>query len=186
MMMRFNALLASTSLVSALASLTLAPAQAQTAAALTGQVSSAEEATMEGLLVSAKKEGSTVTTTVVSNDKGQYSFPAGRLEPGHYNITIRAAGYTLAGPKTVDIPAGSPATADIKLEKVANQVPQLSSAECSSAPRATTRSSRSCRTASAATPCSASSPRRMTRRSSRPSSPGWAAMRPRPCQRTCS
>ncbi|HLH98325.1 MAG TPA: carboxypeptidase regulatory-like domain-containing protein [Xanthobacteraceae bacterium] len=127
--MRFNALLASTSLVSALASLTLAPAQAQTAAALTGQVSSAEEATMEGVLVSAKKEGSTVTTTVVSNDKGQYSFPAGRLEPGHYNITIRAAGYTLAGPKTVDIPAGSPATADIKLEKVANQVPQLSSAE---------------------------------------------------------
>ena len=126
--MRFNALLASTSLVSALAWLTMAPAQAQTTAALTGQVSSAEETTMEGVLVSAKKEGSTITTTVVSNDKGQYSFPAGRLEPGHYNITIRAAGYTIAGPKTVDIAAGG-ATADIKLDKVANQVPQLSSAE---------------------------------------------------------
>ena len=101
--MRFNALLASTSLVSALACLTLSPAQAQTAAALSGQVSSAEEAAMEGVLVSAKREGSNITTTVVSNDKGQFSFPADRLEPGHYNISIRAAGYSLAGPKAVDI-----------------------------------------------------------------------------------
>ena len=62
---------------------------------------------MEGVLVSAKKEGSTITTTVVSNDKGQFSFPAGRLEPGHYTITIRAAGYDLAGPKQVDVAAGA-------------------------------------------------------------------------------
>src|ERR1700726_4500497 len=104
--MRFNALLASTSLVSALACLATAPAQAQTAAALSGQVSSAEEGAMEGVLVSAKREGSTITTTVVSNDKGQFSFPADRLEPGHYNISIRAAGYDLDGPKTVDVAAG--------------------------------------------------------------------------------
>src|SRR5476651_2569512 len=103
--MRFNALLASTSLVSALACLTLAPAQAQTAAALSGQISSAKEGAMEGVLVSAKKEGSTITTTVVSNDKGQFSFPAGKLEPGHYNLTIRAAGYVLTGPKAVDVSA---------------------------------------------------------------------------------
>ena len=48
---------------------------------------------MEGVLVSAKKDGSTITTTVVSDDKGHYSFPAGRLEPGHYTLTIRAVGY---------------------------------------------------------------------------------------------
>src|SRR3954468_4146369 len=77
-------------------------AHAQT---LSGQVSSAEEAMMEGVLVSAKKEGSTVTTTVVSNEKGAFSFPAGKLEPGKYTITIRAAGYTLAGPKTVEVAA---------------------------------------------------------------------------------
>ena len=75
---------------------------------------------MEGVLVSAKKEGSTITTTVVTNDKGQYSFPADRLEPGHYNITIRAAGYDLAGPKQVDVGAGAAATADIKLAKTKN------------------------------------------------------------------
>src|SRR5258708_5879438 len=126
--MRFNALLASTSLVSALACLTLAPAQAQNAAALSGQVSSAEEGAMEGVLVSAKKDGSTITTTVVSNDKGQFSFPADRLESGHYKITIRAAGYDLDGPKAVDVAAGG-SKADVKLVKAKNAVGQLSSAE---------------------------------------------------------
>src|ERR1700720_1090599 len=127
--MRFNALLASTSLVSALAWLTLAPAQAQTAAALSGQVSSAEEGAMEGVLVSAKKEGSTITTTVVSNDKGAYTFPAERLTPGHYTITIRAAGYNLVGPKQADVAAGTPASADIKLAKTKNILSQVSSGE---------------------------------------------------------
>ena len=96
-------------------------------AALSGQVSSAEEGAMEGVLVSAKRDGSTITTTVVSNDKGQFSFPAGKLEPGKYTITIRAAGYTLAGPKSVDVAAGT--TADVKLAKARNIVPQLSNGE---------------------------------------------------------
>ena len=109
--MQIKALLASTSLVGALAWLTMVPAQAQVqaGAALTGQVSSAEEGAMEGVLVSAKKDGATVTTTVVSNDKGQFSVPADRLGPGHYTITIRAAGYNLVGPKAVDVAQGAPA-----------------------------------------------------------------------------
>jgi len=58
-----------------------AQAQAQaTNTALSGTVSSAKEGAMEGVLVSAKKDGSTITTTVVTNDKGQYVFPADRLE----------------------------------------------------------------------------------------------------------
>src|ERR1700704_4552366 len=103
----------------------LVGAEAQT---LSGQVSSTEEGMMEGVLVSAKKEGSTVTTTVVSNDKGQFSFPAGKLDPGKYNVTIRAIGYNLVGPKTVDVSSGS-ATAEVKLAKVRNIVPQLSNGE---------------------------------------------------------
>ena len=83
---------------------------------------------MEGVLVSAKKEGATVTTTVVTNDKGEFSFPAGRLEPGKYTITTRAVGFTLVGPKTVDVGAAS-ATAEIKLAKARNIVPQLSNGE---------------------------------------------------------
>jgi hypothetical protein len=70
------------------------PALAQSAA-LTGQVSSAAEPIMEGVLVSAKKSGSTVTVTVVSDDKGRYAFPADRLEPGTYAISTRAIGYKL-------------------------------------------------------------------------------------------
>ncbi len=103
----------------------LLSAQAQT---LSGQVSSTEEGLMEGVLVSAKKEGATVTTTVVTNEKGQFSFPAGKLEPGKYNITIRAIGYTLAGPKSVDV-AASGATAEVKLAKARSVVPQLSNGE---------------------------------------------------------
>src|SRR5262245_21877137 len=103
-------------------------AQAQTAA-LTGQVSSVQEGLMEGVLVNLKKEGSTITTTVVTNDKGEYSFPAARLEPGKYTITIRAAGYVLDGPKSVEIGAGGNAKADLKLNKARNIQAQLSNAE---------------------------------------------------------
>ena len=73
---------------------------AQAPAALSGQVSSAQEATMEGVLVNLKREGSTITTTVVTNEKGEYSFPTNRIEPGKYTITIRAVGYVLGGPKS--------------------------------------------------------------------------------------
>src|SRR5215468_1474415 len=115
------------SVAGVLAGLMVAGANAQTA--LGGQVSSAEEGAMEGVLVSAKKQGSTITTTVVTNDKGQFSFPAERLEPGHYSITIRAAGYDLVGPKQVDVAGGTAASADLKLAKTKSVHAQLSSAE---------------------------------------------------------
>ena len=76
--------------------------------ALTGRVSSNEEA-MEGVLVSAKKDGASITTTVATDAQGRYSFPAGRIEPGKYAISIRAVGYKLDGPKTVDVPTGTTA-----------------------------------------------------------------------------
>src|SRR3954463_10570939 len=94
-----------------------ATAQAQSAA-LSGQVSSADEPAMEGVLVSAKKAGSTVTVTVVSDEKGRYAFPADRLDPGSYTISIRAIGYKLDGPKTAEVPAS--AAADLKLSKIKN------------------------------------------------------------------
>jgi streptogramin lyase len=105
------------------------PAQAQNSAALTGQVSSAEESAMEGVVVSAKKEGSNITISVLTDDKGKYSFPADRLSPGQYKISIRAVGYVLDGAKPVDVAAGAPATADLKLAKTKNLTAQLSSAE---------------------------------------------------------
>jgi virginiamycin B lyase len=101
---------------------------AQSAAVLSGQVSSAEEGAMEGVVVSAKKAGSTVTVSVISDAQGNFSFPSGRLEPGSYTLRVRAAGYELDGPKTAEIgPQGAPIA--IKLRKARNVAAQLTSGE---------------------------------------------------------
>ena len=97
--------------------------------ALTGQVSSQKEGVMEGVVVGAKKEGSTITVNVTTDDKGRYSFPAAKLSPGHYALKIRAAGYDLDGPKTVDVAAGKATTANIKLKPAENLSAQLTDAE---------------------------------------------------------
>src|SRR3954454_16296401 len=75
-------------------------APAQSADALVGQVSSAQEGAMEGVVVSAKRAGATVTVSVVTDRDGRYRFPAARLEPGPYTLAIRAAGYDLDGKAT--------------------------------------------------------------------------------------
>ena len=53
----------------------------QTGSALSGKVTAGQDA-LEGVLVSAKKDGSNITVTVVSDKDGRYSFPAARIEPG--------------------------------------------------------------------------------------------------------
>ena len=51
------------------------------------------------------------------------------MQPGKYTISIRAVGYILDGPKSVEIPAGGNATADLKLNRARNIHLQLSNAE---------------------------------------------------------
>jgi streptogramin lyase len=97
--------------------------------ALSGVVNSAEEGAMEGVLVSAKKVGSTMAVTVVSDQQGRYQFPAGRLAPGHYSLRIRAIGYDLDGPGTVDLTTGKASTANLKLRKTSDLASQMSNAE---------------------------------------------------------
>jgi len=98
------------------------------AQSLSGQVSSAEEGAMEGVVVSAKKAGSTITVSVVSDDKGHFSFPSSKIEPGQYALRIRAAGYELDGAKTVDVGAAT-APVELKLRKARNVAAQLTSGE---------------------------------------------------------
>jgi streptogramin lyase len=105
----------------------LLPALAQ--AQLSGVVSSGEEGNMEGVLVNAKRAGSNKTVTVVTDDRGRYQFPADRLEAGNYTLSIRAAGYDLARRAIVDVAAGSPAQADLKLIKARDLASQLTNAE---------------------------------------------------------
>jgi virginiamycin B lyase len=99
------------------------------AAVLIGQVTSAEEGPMEGVLVSARRSGSTVTTTVASDRLGHYEFPRARLEPGEYMLRIRAIGYELEGAPTVQIRGQHASTADLKLRKASDIASQLTNAE---------------------------------------------------------
>src|ERR1700674_5923064 len=94
------------------------PAMAQNhgPAALAGTVSSPEEGIMEGVVVSAKRPGSTIMVSVSTNAQGQYSFPQDRLAPGAYDITIRAAGYALK-PTTATVESGGSAQLDLRLAK---------------------------------------------------------------------
>ena len=84
---------------------------------------------MEGVVVTAKKDGSSIAVSVVSDKAGHYAFPAGRLEPGHYTLKIRAVGYDLESGGSADVKAGSAATADLKLAPTKNLALQLTNAE---------------------------------------------------------
>ena len=86
---------------------------------------------MEGVLVSAKRAGSTRTVTVVSNAQGQYSFPRDRLEPGKYSLTVRAVGYEVPSPVSaqVEVTPRQAASFDLNLVKTKNLESQLSNGE---------------------------------------------------------
>ena len=104
-------------------------AQAQTPFALTGQVTSTEEGPMEGVVVSAKKDGSTISISVVTNAEGRFAFPAARLDSGHYTLKARGAGYELDGARAAEVGAGQEAKVEIKLKKVKNLSAHLTNAE---------------------------------------------------------
>ena len=124
--MRIRHYLLASALVSAVSLLGTA-AQAQSA--LTGVVSSVEEGAMEGVVVTAKKDGSTIAVSVVTDAQGRYAFPAARLEAGTYTLKARAAGYELPGKSAADVVSGQEANADLRLRKVKNLSAHLTNAE---------------------------------------------------------
>src|SRR5207245_4736075 len=104
-------------------------AQNSSASALGGRVTSQEEGPMEGALVSAKRAGSTITVTVVSDAQGQYSFPRSRREPRQYSLRIRTVGYEMDNPGPVEVTAKKAAELDLKLHKARDLSRQLSNGE---------------------------------------------------------
>ena len=84
---------------------------------------------MEGVVVSAKKVGSTITISVATDDKGRFSFPTSKLQPGQYALSIRAIGYDLEEPRSTDVSAGKTANIEIKLAPTKNLSKQMSNAE---------------------------------------------------------
>ncbi len=97
--------------------------------ALAGQVRSTAEGLMEGVVVSAKKAGSTVTVSVISDARGQYSFPRNRLAPGQYSLSIRAVGYEMDDPGVADVTSNTTVTTNFTLHKAKDLSSQLTNAE---------------------------------------------------------
>ena len=125
-----NKILISAALAFALAGAGLLPASAQTPAALTGQVTSAEEGAMEGVLVSAKKAGSTITDHGRQRRAGQLQLSRrqARARPIFDCASGRSATISTARP-TSDVAAQQPAKHDLKLRKTEDLAAQLSNGE---------------------------------------------------------
>jgi streptogramin lyase len=117
-------------LVAVLGALLVASARIDLCSAqtLAGSVSSATEGAMEGVLVSAQETGSPITVTVVSDARGRFSFPDGRLQSGHYALRVRAVGYDLDGPQAVDVGADTTDIA-LRLRPTSDLAAQLSNTE---------------------------------------------------------
>src|SRR6516162_9673917 len=60
---------------------------------LTGSIASASGQKLDGVQVSAKKEGSTITTRVYTDQNGEYFFPA--LPDGKYNVWAQVLGFQI-------------------------------------------------------------------------------------------
>jgi hypothetical protein len=84
---------------------------------------------MEGVVVSARKNGSTISISVATDNQGRYSFPRTKLEPGEYALKIRAVGYELASPGVADVRAGATSSTDLRLNPTSNLAAQLTNAE---------------------------------------------------------
>src|ERR1700686_4707694 len=61
---------------------------------LTGTIKSASGENMEGVTVSAKIEGRTITTSVFTDEQGHYYFPP--VQFGNYRVWAQAVGYDKA------------------------------------------------------------------------------------------
>ena len=104
-------------------------AQSKVPSAISGQVTSEAEGAMEGVVVTAKKAGAKVAISVITDAQGRYSFPADRLEPGQYTLTIRAVGYDVGSKPTAEVAVEKTATVDLQLGKTRKLASQLTNAE---------------------------------------------------------
>jgi streptogramin lyase len=94
---------------------------------LTGTVKGADGKPMEGVAVSARAQGSPVTTSVWTNQNGAYAFPA--LDAGSYRIWAQAVGFDRPVAEATIAP-GKGVQHDFTIKPLANVLPrQLSTAE---------------------------------------------------------
>jgi streptogramin lyase len=81
---------------------------------------------MEGVVVSARSSERTFTTSVYTDDRGNFVFPA--LEPGQYKVWAQAAGYE-AGRAELKLDANKETRQDFTLKTIGDFSSQMSGAE---------------------------------------------------------
>jgi len=113
---------AKTLIAGLLASLACVPANAADAY-LRGNIDASGKP-LAGVTVSAKAEGSTVTTSVFTDAKGDYHFPP--LDEGAYRVWAQATGF---GTAKVNVALKNAVTRNLALAPIADFTPQLSSDE---------------------------------------------------------
>jgi streptogramin lyase len=91
------------------------------AESLAGTVKDTSGHPLEGVLVIAQRDGGTVLVSVASDASGRYAFPRERLAAGRYHLSVRAAGYSLTGPRpgaSAVVPATRSVTRNLVLAPV--------------------------------------------------------------------
>jgi streptogramin lyase len=106
---------------------------------LAGTTRGAAGQALEGITVSARAEGSTITTTVLSNEKGEFVFPA--LPAGSYKVWAQAVGFS-ASRADVRLEGTRPVRQALTLQTLSDFTPQLTSSEWLAAMPAATREDR--------------------------------------------
>src|SRR5687768_9686831 len=100
---RFSLVMAAI-VVAASGLMTLAPAAQQIGPAsdtmLFGTITSASGQPLDGIVVSARREGKRITTSVFTDERGRYYFPP--LASGQYRVWAQAVGFQTAH-ATVDV-----------------------------------------------------------------------------------
>src|SRR5262245_1294788 len=106
------------------------PVQGQNGVALSGTVIAKKDGKLEGVLVTARRDGANFSVTVISNEQGAYSFPATHLAPGKYVVAVRADGYDLVGTNpSVGVSSGRVATLDLTIDAAKDVSSQVSTTE---------------------------------------------------------
>ena len=120
-----------------------APAAAQEPTPLAGTVTAAGGEPMAGVAVSARAEGTPLTTSVFTDDDGRYYFPplAPPLEGGRYRVWAQAVGYDSASAHVV-LDAARRVAQDFTLAAADDFTHQLSGVEWLDALPAETREDR--------------------------------------------
>jgi streptogramin lyase len=107
-----------------------AAGQSASAATLTGIIRTSHGKVMEGVTISAAAAGGTITTSVYSDDRGQFYFPV--LPSGKYRVWAQAVGYE-AGRAELELVPARPTHQNFTLRAVENFERQLTSPEWLSA-----------------------------------------------------